>query len=229
MLHEMNLDIISVKGLSNALASGQEEFIKTRFETYAHLKSLWGLMVLDADEQFNNRQFSMSGLDKIMEKFYDTVHGATHLPVSRLGGKTARGLNDNGDNDVRDYYDFIESEQEDKLLVQMTILDQIMAMNLWGEVPEDWSFEFKSLWQLSDKEQAEVDFQNAQRDTLYVDRGIVSELTVAKQLQQRGTYDNLDDDIKLLEEAPSGLGTEEDEDENADTNTNTNQPEGSAE
>lgn len=70
-----------------------------------------------------------------------------------------------------------------------------------GHMPEDFRFDFNPLWQLSEKDQADVEKARAERDEKYINLGVVSETLVAKELKERGTYRNMtDDDIELVEE-----------------------------
>jgi hypothetical protein len=59
---------------------------------------------------------------------------------------------------------------------------------------------------MTPKEQADLDFINAQRDQIYLDKGVVPEYTIAKELKQNSTYTNLTDEhIEELEEYANGF------------------------
>ncbi len=202
LMHEMSVDIISVDGLSNALAAGQKDVIQTRFEMYDFLKSVFNMVVIDSTEQFNNRQINLSGMDKIIEIIYDLLAGATDIPATRLIARSARGMNATGEGDQKNYYDMIASKQRKQLKPQLHRLDDILAMNLWGKIPEGLSFTFAPLFQESAKEMAERRKMEAEMHAIYVNLNIVTEDIVARQLQQEEVYDNLTDEyIKMLEGA----------------------------
>ena len=52
---------------------------------------------------------------------------------------------------------------------------------------------FYPLWQLDVKTRSEVEKNNTERDIKYLEKGIITEAMIAKQLQQDGTYDFIDD------------------------------------
>ena len=59
---------------------------------------------------------------------------------------------------------------------------------------------------MTPKEQADTDFIIAQRDGIYLDKGVVPEYTIAKELKQNSTYTNLTDEhITELEEYANGF------------------------
>jgi len=68
------------------------------------------------------------------------------------------------------------------------------------------------LFQMTPKEQADLDYINAQRDQIYLDKGIVPEYTIAKELKQNSTYTNLTEEhIEELEEYANGFEPDTDE------------------
>jgi hypothetical protein len=68
-------------------------------------------------------------------------------------------------------------------------------------MPDDYRFDFNSLWQMSDSEMATIQKTRAERDQIYLQAGVVTEGVVARELKEDGTYKNLtDEDIKLAEE-----------------------------
>lgn len=110
-------------------------------------------------------------------------------------------MNATGDNDVRNYYDMVSAKQEAELRPQLEYLYEVLVRSELGHMPDDFRFDFNPLWQLSEKDQADVEKARAERDEKYINLGVVSETLVAKELKERGTYRNMtDDDIELVEE-----------------------------
>lgn len=210
LLDEVNLDVLSVKGLGASLAAGQKEQIQRRVEAYAQTKSLFRVIMVDADEQFSNRQISMSGMDAILSLFYTLVAGAADIPVTRLLGTSATGLNATGEGDIRNYYDSIAAKQEAQLL---PILRWIYGMigKEQGFDASKLAIEFPPLWQESGTEKESRLNARADRDQKYLTMGIVTESMIAKELQQDSIYSFLTDEhIAQLEDAVKELdGLEE--------------------
>jgi len=167
----------------------------------ALLKSFNRMLLLDGTESYEKKQNSFANLDKVIQQFMVDVSGAADIPMTRLFGTSAAGMNATGDNDVRNYYDMVSAKQEAELRPQLEYLYEVLVRSELGHMPEDFRFDFNPLWQLSEKDQADVEKARAERDEKYINLGVVSETLVAKELKERGTYRNMtDDDIELVEE-----------------------------
>lgn len=214
MLFEANVDVIKVAELNSMLAMecGESQVIK-RFQLAAMMKSVNRTLVLDAGEEYDKKTNNFSNLDKIWEKFMIDVCGAADIPMVRLFGQSAAGLNATGDNDIRNYYDMISSQQEAELRPQLEYLDEALLRSALGRMPSDYRWDFRSLWQLSDTEIAQNSKTRADRDAIYLDRGVLTEGAVARELKENGTYATLtDEDVSMAEELAESMheeGTEE--------------------
>jgi phage-related protein (TIGR01555 family) len=136
-----------------------------------------------------------------MTRFLNAVAAAADVPATRLLGQSAQGLNATGEGDLTNYYNMVSSKQEVFLAPQLRYLDEILTRSVYGSMPEDWTFEFNPLWQLSPQSQATVDVQNAQRDEIYLRNEVVTAPIVAEELRENHTYGSIDDDyIEVLEE-----------------------------
>lgn len=202
MLFESNVDVIKAKDLSELLSTKDGEAkVTKRFQLASLMKSFNRTLLLDADEDYEKKSNTFSGLDKVMQQFMVDVSGAADIPMTRLFGQSAGGLNATGDNDVRNYYDMVSSKQEAEVRPQLDYLYQVLVRSELGSMPDDFRFDFNPLWQVSATEQATIDKTNADRDKVYLDAGVVTEGLVAAELKERGTYRNMtDDDVQLAEE-----------------------------
>jgi len=202
MMFESNVDVVKSEGLADVLARKDGEAVLTkRFQVAALLKSFNRMLLLDGTESYEKKQNSFANLDKVIQQFMIDVSGAADIPMTRLFGTSATGMNATGDNDVRNYYDMVSAKQEAELRPQLEYLYEVLVRSELGHMPDDFRFDFNPLWQLSEKDQADVEKARAERDEKYINLGVVSETLVAKELKERGTYRNMtDDDIELVEE-----------------------------
>lgn len=202
MMFESNVDVVKSEGLADVLAQkdGEAKLTK-RFQVAALLKSFNRMLLLDGTESYEKKQNSFANLDKVIQQFMIDVSGAADIPMTRLFGTSATGMNATGDNDVRNYYDMVSAKQEAELRPQLECLYEVLVRSELGHMPEDFRFDFNPLWQLSETEQATVEKTRAERDQVYLNAGVVTEALVARELKERGTYRNMtDDDIELAEE-----------------------------
>ncbi len=202
MMFESNVDVVKSEGLADVLARKDGEAVLTkRFQVAALLKSFNRMLLLDGTESYEKKQNSFANLDKVIQQFMIDVSGAADIPMTRLFGTSATGMNATGDNDVRNYYDMVSAKQEAELRPQLEYLYEVLVRSDLGHMPDDFRFDFNPLWQLSETEQATVDKTRADRDHVYLNAGVVTEALVARELKERGTYRNMtDEDIELIEE-----------------------------
>jgi len=202
MMFESNVDVVKSEGLADVLARKDGEAVLTkRFQVAALLKSFNRMLLLDGTESYEKKQNSFANLDKVIQQFMIDVSGAADIPMTRLFGQSAAGLNATGDNDVRNYYDMVSAKQEAELRPQLEYLYEVLVRSELGHMPEDFRFDFNPLWQLSETEQATVEKTRAERDQVYLNASVVTEALVARELKERGTYRNMTDkDIELVEE-----------------------------
>lgn len=212
MLFEANVDVVTAEGLADLVSArgGEEKLIK-RFQTAAMLKSFNRMLLLDGSESYEKKSNNFAGLDKIMQQFMQDVSGAADIPVTRLFGQVPGGLNASGDSEIRNYYDSIKGKQEANLCPQLDYLDEILLRSALGRMPDDYRSELGSLWQMSDKEKAEIEKARSDRDKAYLDMGVVSEGVIAADLKEAGTYKNLtDEDVELAYELAEKVDEEPD-------------------
>lgn len=202
MMFESNVDVVKSEGLADVLARKDGEAVLTkRFQVAALLKSFNRMLLLDGTESYEKKQNSFANLDKVIQQFMIDVSGAADIPMTRLFGTSATGMNATGDNDVRNYYDMVSAKQEAELRPQLEYLYEVLVRSELGHMPDDFRFDFNPLWQLSETEQATVEKTRAERDQVYLNAGVITEGLVARELKERGTYRNMtDDDIDLAEE-----------------------------
>lgn len=210
MLFEANVDVVKSDGLADVLARKDGEAVLTkRFQVAALLKSFNRMLLLGEGEAYEKKSNNFANLDKIIQQFMIDVSGAADIPMTRLFGQSAAGLNATGDNDVRNYYDMVSAKQEAELRPQLEYLYEVLVRSELGHMPDDFRFDFNPLWQLSEKDQAEVEKARADRDDKYITLGVVTETLVAKELMERGTYRNMtDEDIELVEELSKSMDEE---------------------
>ena len=214
MVYETNVDIYKIDGLMDYLQTPEgTSLIKKRFALSGMFKSFMNAQIIDSKEDWMNKTNGFSGLPELIEKFSQLLSAATDIPATRLLGVSSSGFNATGEGDLKNYYDMVRSKQNSKLRPKLDHFDRIMAANIGISNGEDLQYEFVPLFQPDPKEKAEIRFVNAQADALYVDRQILSEVIVAKGLQEDNVYTNIDSGwIRELEDVEGFDEPEEESD-----------------
>ncbi|MEX3859649.1 DUF1073 domain-containing protein [Paraburkholderia sp. BR10923] len=204
MFFEACVDVLRIDQLRIQLASDEgTETLKKRFELAALMKSVNHALVLDASDSYEKKVNTFAGVPEVLVTFMERMAGATDIPATRLFGTSPRGMNSTGESDMRNYYDMLKAKQEKNLRPVLELLYSILSMNAFGRLIEDLEISFKPLWQLSRKDTAQTALWNAQRDDIYLNRGVVTEAKVLEQLRNDNTYPVSDDDIQTAEELAS--------------------------
>lgn len=201
MMFEANVDVVTSTGLQSTLATkdGEERVLK-RYRLAGTMKSINRMLLLDGSETYEKKATAFANLDKVLDKFQDNVCGASEIPRTRLFGQSAAGLNATGEGDEKNYHDVVSGRQETDVRPQLDKLYAVLVPSVLGAMPDDFDFDFNPLKQISDKEQAAIDYQRAQTDEIYFNMAVLDEAHVGMSLKERGTYALTDEDIDMLEE-----------------------------
>lgn len=217
MVYETNVDILKVKGLMGYLQSADGEgLLRKRFGLAKVLKSFNNMMLLDSEEDFETKTNTFSGLPDLLDRYANLLASAADIPATRFLGSSAQGMNATGEGDLKNYYDKIGADQVIDYKPRLDYFDSIMVRSMGLPEDDDYSYTFNSLFQMTPKEKSEVDFNNAQRDQIYLTNDVVTELIVAKELKQTGTYTNINDkfiaEMEELEDLDDDFDTDPDVD-----------------
>jgi uncharacterized protein len=199
MVYEANVDILSTPQLNAALSTdkGEQKLIK-RYGLAAMMKSFNHMLILDGGdgtkdsvgETYTQKTTAFSGLKDVVEKFMINVCGAADIPMTRLFGQSPAGLTATGESDIRNYYDRISADQESKIRPGLEKLFEVVVRSTLGHMPKNFELTFKPLWQMSDKERADIEYLQAQRDQIYLLQGTIPEHVVTARLVELKTYGN---------------------------------------
>lgn len=200
LVHEAKVDVIRMPDLMMNIVNRAKETME-RFGAAALLKSINGMLVIDKNEEYESKSYTFGGLPDLMREFGQQTSGAADMPYTLLFGQTTSGLNNSGEFDLRSYYDRVNTEQNWTLRPILERIFPVIFKSLFGVIPTGFNFVFYPLWQLDVKTRSEVEKNNTERDIKYLEKGIITEAMIAKQLQQDGTYDFIDDaHIQALED-----------------------------
>lgn len=180
-------DIIKIKNLADKLASDEtNKDVMDRIQIMDLCRSTLGWIPLDAEhEDYDRKTTSVSGLADLHDRNAQKLSMATGMPVTLLTGISPGGLNSNGDNDQRNWYALIGSDQDTILRAPVTRAINLIA-RANGIKPAGgaglFTIEFNPLWIESASERAKTRKTIAETDKIYVDANILDpdEIAVAR-------------------------------------------------
>jgi len=226
LIHEAKIDVVSIPNLSDAVgdSAGQASLLK-RFALANAAKSAHNVLILDKEEEWEQKTLSFAQLPDLVNTFLQVAAGAADMPVTRLLGQSPKGLNATGDMDLQNYYDSIAGKQNTYLRPRLDRLDQFLVPSALGSTPKDLWWEFAPLWQMSEKDKSAVELAKAQASQIYATTGLVPGAVLAQGVMNglidEGTYPGLE---KAVEDYEAGLLVDPVPDPAVDPNADPNQP-----
>jgi uncharacterized protein len=216
LVFEAKVDTIGVPNFMSSLGSpAYEALILKRFQLAEIAKGINGTLLHDADEALGQKQASFASLPDVLDRFMQIASGAADIPMTRLLGQSPAGMNATGDSDMRNYYDRVAAMQALELEPAMHVLDECLIRSALGNRPDEVHFTWNSLWQITDRERAEIG--KVQADTVKVlrDTGLIPDEALAESvvnvLTESGAMPGLEGAMKAwAEESPEGDDDESD-------------------
>lgn len=159
LVFKAHLRTIRVKGYRSAVAAGGPFFegVMAQFENMRMFQNIEGLTVLDAEDEFETHSYNFAGIDDVLTQMGNQICGGLEIPRVRMFGESPGGLGSNGDGELRTYYDETGKKQETHLRRPTGLVLDVLCRSVTGKPPPPgFTFGFAPLWQMSDKEKAEI-------------------------------------------------------------------------
>lgn len=184
LLTEFDIFVHKVRGLAAMLAAGKESSIRDRLQVNDMSKSVYRGYAIDAEKEeleFISRNFG--GIGEILEKLRVDIIGASKIPHTVLFGESPGGLGSTGRSEERDFaktladYQSVHFKRPMKKLLEYIMLSKEGPTK--GELPESWRIAFNPLFELNEREMADVRARVAAVDGRYIQLGVLSPNEVA--------------------------------------------------
>lgn len=184
LIDEAKIDVYRFHGLAETLAqSGGDEKIMTRVQLTNTGKSTHRAVVLDGEDEWTQRQLTLTGVRDVIITYDARVAGAADIPATRLFGKSPDGMNSTGESDLANYDQSIQAKQEMDLRPAMGRLDAVMLPSAGLKPGLTWNF--SPLRVLSEQQLAEVENKEADTLTKLVNTGMFSEVALEESFSNR--------------------------------------------
>lgn len=171
---EARIDVMKVAGLMDAVQDPHAEAqIVKRYALARTLKATNKMLVIDKEgEEYEQKHGQFGTLPEVIETMRREVAAAAEIPYALLFGREG-GLGTNGETEMATYYDAVATIQETDIQQPCEALDEAIIQSALGSRPAEIYLKWVSLWQLTDKEKAEVAKIVAETARTLVDGGIV--------------------------------------------------------
>lgn len=197
LISDASQGVIKLKGLFNALNSGNEKKLQSRLAVMEQTRSVMRSVALDAggEEDFTRIATPLTGIPESIDRIMQRLAAAMDMPVTELFGISPAGLNATGESDRIKWYDTIATEQTKFLAPKIKRLYRLLSLakdSPFKGKGVDWKVKFHPLYAPTDDEISKTRYTNAQRDALYVTNEIVTPEQV--QLTLTEVYPSIEPD-----------------------------------
>ena len=166
------------------LAAGKEKDVRDRLVLNDMSKSIYRGYAIDAEKEeleFISRNFG--GIGEILEKLRIDIIGASQIPHTILFGESPGGLGSTGRSEERDFAKHLGDYQSTHYKRSLQHLMKIIMLSkdgpTKGRLPESWRIKFNDLFELNEREKADVRARVAAVDGRYIQLGVLHPKEVA--------------------------------------------------
>nr|DAL98557.1 MAG TPA: Portal [Caudoviricetes sp.] len=220
LLERLSMAIYKMKNLANVLSTADgEDAVLQRMEMIDLARNLLNMVFIDADgEDLGIQSLSVAGVKDILDNACAMLSAVSHIPQTRLFGRSPAGENATGESDLENYKEFVGGIQSGDLRDNTrTLVELVLRGMVWsGEIKEvpEYTVTYKSAWSPSDDEKATQDqavaaaqLTRAQTASTYVTNGILESAEVRRALVQDEQFDpeNILTETDLNQEQDWGL------------------------
>ena len=206
LIFESKIDIFKIAGLSDKIAAGMENEVASVISAVQSIKSATNSLLLDAENEYDRKELTFSGLKDLLTEFRNAVAGAADMPVTILFGQSVSGLA-SGDEDIQNYHESIHRLQEACLRPIFEVIDPMICNELFGGAPADWWFEFVPLTTVKQEQQINMLNTFATAANTLIQNGVLNEYQIANELRESGLFANISaEDIEEMKNANEFAG-----------------------
>jgi hypothetical protein len=184
LLVDFSQGVFTMDGLNDLIARDKNKVVLQRLQIADLARSVMKMLVVDAKDRFERKATPMSGLPELLDRFGQRLSAAMGMPITKLLGVSAAGLNATGEGDAKNWNAVVAAYRSDRLaspvrrLVEMLLHCKDGPTD--GEVPESWSIEWCPLDTPTPKEQADTRKVVAETDAIYAGIGALTPDVIAK-------------------------------------------------
>ncbi|EPP6261440.1 DUF1073 domain-containing protein [Cronobacter sakazakii] len=208
MIHSFSIPVIGTN-MSTVLQGGGAESLLYRLQMFNQCRDNRGAFAKDnspeAPETVEFVNAPLSGLDALQAQAQEQMAAVSSIPLVKLLGISPAGLNASSEGEIRVFYDYIHALQQSIFKDNLKRVLDIIQLSEFGDIDPDIYFEFEPLYEMSEKERAEIRKMDADTDAVYATQvGALSAGEIREKIaaDHDSPYHSLDlsDDIEIEEE-----------------------------
>lgn len=191
LVADFNKLVLSLSRLEKMLAQGKDDLVVKRLKLIALMSSVVNAIVLQDGDKLENRTINLSGLSDLMKLIGNRLVAATEMTHTILLGESPDGSNATGNSTTMQWYDHVKNKQKACLTPPLSeVVKFFMSAKDSATKGTIVPFEIKynPLWQLDDKEKADLRLKTSQADQIDIQENIITSSEVRESRYGEGAY-----------------------------------------
>ena len=161
--------------MASILSGDSGDDVFSRVDVFNRMRTNRGTWAIDKEsEDFRFENVPLSGLDALQNQSLEQLCVVPGIPLVKYTGIAPSGLNATAEGEIRVFYDEMHSAQESVFRDPLQQCLEVIQLSEFGEIDPDITFSFVPLWQLSEKEQAEIRKIDADAGAVLIESGAIS-------------------------------------------------------
>ena len=152
ILNEFIIGKYKFSDLDEMLSEGNEPKLKARMAAIEMSKSLINAVLLGSEEDYSRDSATVTGIPDLLDRFMMIISAVSKVPVTKLFGRSAAGMNATGENELKNWYDEVAVEMSESNPDMQWLGDLVADIN--GKKRRTWKW--NELFQLNEQQRAEV-------------------------------------------------------------------------
>ena len=183
LLTKFSLTVFKTKMADILFSAGGTGQLDARIRFMTQNMNNDGVLAIDKDdEDVLKLETPLSGVTDIVRQSLEILAALNRTPAVKLLGISPSGFNATGESDIRNYYDYITSQQEKVLRNGIRTVLNCLQLHLHGKIDSSVTFDFAPLGE--EDRAALATLQKTKADTIavYLDRDIIAPEEARKAL-----------------------------------------------
>jgi phage-related protein (TIGR01555 family) len=158
-LGRLSQGILKLANMNDLLMNDEgEQAVRKRLHLIDMARHMMNTIAIDAVDDYDQKAMSLANVDAVLDEFQQAVCSVTGIPATLLFGRSPAGQNATGESDLENYYNLVENIQQGTLRTPLSrLIDVVANCSDYGiSLPPEWYIKFESLWNESEKEEAET-------------------------------------------------------------------------
>lgn len=200
LISEAKIDVFKFHNLASTLVAPKGiQQIKKRLQVVADAKNYTGMVSMDANDDYIQKQINFSSLPQMMEQLQLLICSALRRPYSKIFGKGGSGLSEQT-SDLENYYSIVDAEIRTPATRLIKWVVDLRCVQLFGRKLPDFQPQWKPLKILSEMEEADIKSKTLADLLQLFDRGLMTKRQIAKYLTEKDIILFSDEEIEKLPE-----------------------------